>query len=75
MKNGSKQEMMQTDEWPHTDCEDEQECRKMVQEMLDTEDRGFTSRQIDILDSLYEWEKPYSEKQKQLIISMYSEKM
>lgn len=49
--------------------------RKMVEEMLATEDRGFTDRQIEILDSLFSQDYPYTDKQQTLIENIYKQKM
>lgn len=51
-----------------------EEYRKMVKEMLDSDDKGFTDWEISFLESTYKQTK-YSEKQINVIEKIYRSKM
>lgn len=50
------------------------EYRKMIKEMLDTEDAGFTTWEIEFLDDNYK-KTSYSPKVKAIIEKLYKQKM
>ena len=51
------------------------DLRNMVKEMLDTEDAGFNDWEINFLDSVWNWDGRYSDKQQEKIEKLYKEKM
>jgi len=51
------------------------ELRKMVLEMLETEDRGFTDWEIEFLDNMNVWKGDYSERQANMIEKIYEKRM
>ncbi len=54
---------------------DDTELRNMVQEMLNTEDKGFSDWEIEFLDDMLKWSGAYRPKQADRIELIYKKKM
>lgn len=55
--------------------DDNMVCRKMVQEMLDESDRGFTPWELDFLESVRARTGNLTDKQKDTIEKIYKRRM
>ena len=49
--------------------------RNMVKEMLDRDDIGLNNWEIEFLDNMFKWSKPYTETQANKIEQIYNKKM
>lgn len=55
--------------------DDNMVCRKMVQEMLDESDRGFTAWELEFLESVHARTGNLTDKQKDTIEKIYKRRM